>query len=105
MNIILPHDQIGEELQLRSIQTLLDKHQYLMDFLFTKDRIDLAATPTELICAAGGFSHGEIILILIALDLWCGEGSVSLNEAFKVLDPINWRQFVKALAVLGGPYG
>lgn len=105
MNIILPPADIGEDLRLRSIRTLLDNHKYLMNFLFNKDRTDLAATPTNLICAAGGFSHGEIILILIALDIWCGDGSVSINEAFQILDKQNWRQFVNALTILGEVHG
>ena len=101
MSIILPPEDTVQSHRLRSIQTLLENHRHLLSFLFLKDQSELNAAPSDLLCSAGFFSHGEIVLILIALDIWCGDGSVTLHEAFQVLDKSNWQQLVKALSILG----
>ena len=105
MNITWQPEGMTETKRILAIQILLERHPHLLHFLFRPDRLELKAEPAELLCAAGGFSHGAIVLILIALDLWCDEGGASLTEAAEVLDTDNWGQFMKALIVFGGGDG
>lgn len=69
-----------------------------------ENQTELRDEPSILLCQAGGFSHGEIVLILIALDIWCDGGGVSLTETIETLDADNWKQFVEALSVLSQVY-
>jgi hypothetical protein len=92
----------GQRIRLQSIQTLLSNQPKLIDFLFKSDKAGLNAAPKELLRAAGVLSHGEMVLLLIALDIWSNDGGVSLTEAVETLDSSNWILFIQALEILGG---
>ena len=82
---------------LKSIQILFGKHAYLLTFLLEPDRASLKDEPEELIKQAMGFSHGERVLVQIALDLWCGLGETELLEVFETLDKSNCTNFLLSL--------
>jgi hypothetical protein len=104
MNTIAQLDHSQGSIRLKSVKTLLKNHRHLFKFIFANMNGDLRGEPEDLLCAAGGFSHSEIVLIMHALDIWCDGCSVSLTETFETLDEHNWRQLIEALHVLSQVY-
>jgi hypothetical protein len=105
MNTLESHADSGDLLRYKSIRVLLKNHPRLFSFLFNPTKLELRKSPSELLCDAGGFSHGEIIFILLALDIWSDHGGVSLTEVHYVLGRNNWISFLEALNVLTESYG
>ena len=104
MNIIGQPERPRESIRLRSVKKLLANHQHLFRFIFANTDGDLRAEPDKLLRAAGCFSHSEIVLVMITLDICRDVGGVTLTEIFETLDDANWRQFIAALNALGEVY-
>ncbi len=105
MNTLGSHADSGDLLRYRSIRVLLRNHQQLFLFLFIPKKLELRRSPSELLHDAGCFSHGEIILILLALNIWSDHGGVSLIEVHYILGKTHWASFLEALNVLTEGYG
>lgn len=73
-----------------TLNLIFRNHPPLLDFLFEKDRPRLRAEPEYLLDYAREFSHGEQILIRLALDLWNGTGKVRMWEIVESLDDGNY---------------
>lgn len=83
--------------RISSIGTLLGHQEYFLYFIFSHKRPELRLSPTDLIDEMNGFSHGEQVLLRVALDMWSGSGEVHLWEILKVLDDKNFISFIRAI--------
>ncbi len=99
MNIHWPHADGDDLLRLKSIKILLGSQPQLLAYLFHKDKPCLQNPPEQILCSIGSFSHGEVILITLALDLWNGSGDTNLYVALRTLDEKCWLNFLMALSV------
>lgn len=72
----------------------------LLKFLFHPEIPQLRLPPEELLREALGFSSGDLILVRIAIDLWCEQGNLPLHQVFG-LDSLNFKLTLQALEVLG----
>jgi hypothetical protein len=66
----------------KRVSTLLGKDPRLVNFLFSKESAKLRLPPDELIAKARSLSSGELVLIKLAIDLWCGQGHCLVSELF-----------------------
>ena len=80
----------------QTIQILLKHHRHLLSFLFSPNG-GLRLPADRLSYDARAFSHGEYILVQLALDLWCGTNRFHMGDALSVLDDDNFISFLRAL--------
>ncbi|MBL7671223.1 MAG: hypothetical protein JNM39_12130 [Bdellovibrionaceae bacterium] len=71
----------------------------MITILFDPRFARLRSSPEDIFCSIGGLSHGEIILVSLAMDIWNGSGETNLYEAIRALDDACWNNFLNALAV------
>ena len=83
-----------------AISLLLANDPRLLDFIFTEDRLELQASPQELLAASACFSSGQKVLIQVALDFWSGLGGASLENIVSILDLERFEGFLLALECL-----
>lgn len=99
----------GERRMQEALNLIFSKHPRFLEFLFDGDKPRLRDEPDALLAEAGVFSTGEKILIRIALDLWSGQGRVSLWDIVERLDLRNYEHVLAGLRHLrpneedGGP--
>ncbi len=99
----------GQRRMQEVLNLIFSKHPRFLEFLFDEHEPKLRDEPEALLYEAGVFSRGEQILIRIALDLWCGEGNVSLWDIVERLDLYNYEHVLAGLRHLrpneedGGP--
>lgn len=88
---------LEQSLLSSAIGLIFDFDEHWLNFFFSHKRVELRAPPHELIQEAGCFSHGEQIKIRAALDLWTGQGHVSIAELVEVLDFENLLRVILAI--------
>ena len=76
----------AERRMMGSLNLIMHDHSKLLEFLFEPERPRLRQEPEILLSEASGFSRGEQILVRVALDLWCGAGSVQLWQMIERVD-------------------
>jgi hypothetical protein len=92
-----------------TLNLIFSNHPGFLEFLFHQDEPRLRDEPELLLTKAAAFSTGEKILIRIALDLWSGQGRVSLWDIVERLDLDNYEHVLAGLRHLrpneedGGP--
>lgn len=99
MSLHWPYADGDELLRLKSIKILLTNRPHFVSFLFDDKFSRLKHSPENIFCSIGDLSHGEIILISLAMDIWNGSGGTNLSEVIKILDDHCWLNFLEALAV------
>lgn len=66
-------------------------------FLFSHKKPELRLPPEELLEEAACFSHGEQILIQVALDIWGEQGKTRLTDLIEILDEDAFLRVIAAL--------
>lgn len=66
-------------------------------FLFSPNKPELRLPPDQLLEEAACFSHGEQILIQIALDIWCEQGKTRFTDLIEVLDEDSLLRVISAI--------
>jgi hypothetical protein len=82
---------------LNAITTVFGGDEHWHQFLFSHKKPELRLTPEELLAESLGFSHGERILIQVALDLWSEQGKARLTDLLEVLDEDAFLRVIAAL--------
>ena len=90
----------GDLIHLEAISTLLGRHTRFLDFIFNRNKPVLSRSVKEIKYEMGVFSSGEKILILAALDIWCSEGKLHLDDLCTNIDEENFRDCLKVLVFL-----
>ncbi len=83
-----------------SISKVFQQHCYLLDIFFEKEKPRIRARSEKMLKQVSDFSHGEIILIKIALDIWSGSGNAFVWEMIEFLDQQDFFNVLNALASL-----
>lgn len=91
----------NDQLRLTAILMLMQHHPKLIRELFDPKRPRLRAAPHTL--KRNSFSHGEKLLIKIALDLWNESGQAKLVELMDTLDPSNFQALIQAFEFIRNP--
>mgnify|MGYP003393781428 CR=1 FL=1 len=65
---------------------VFSNHEYLLDGFFEKAQARLSSTPELMIERTASYSHGEVVLIKVALDIWSGSGNVFVWQILETLD-------------------
>jgi hypothetical protein len=89
----------GEQRQLEAISIFLKHSPHLVDFLFNPDFPKLNDSPDELVARAGGMPSGDMLLVRLAINLWCCSGGLEVHELFEV-EPEVFQLILKSLALL-----
>ena len=84
--------------RLKLIQTLLRNQSHLIAYLFHPDEPRLADSVERL--NENGYSHGQKVIIKIALDIWSDDYSASLMEAIEVLDNNNFAALLDVILLI-----
>ena len=93
----------GDQLLLKSIILLLKSRPDFKKLIFHDTHAKLRHSPKKILSSFAGMSHGEVVLIKLALDLWSGERGANLHEVIKILDAENWSNFLEALKMFTEP--
>ena len=88
-----------ERLIIQAIHVVFDGDEHLIYFLFHHKELKLRLPVDELLTEAQGLSQSDFLLIQFAVDLWCGEGGVSLPRLIEVLDDDVFLRLLFALGV------
>ena len=88
--------------KIRAIHALFGSDERLLQFLFHHKMAELRAEPIELIEQARAFSHGEFLLVQVAIDLWCDQGGSRLSELLSTLDDSILMRLMRAIAIMRG---
>lgn len=87
--------------RLAIITALCEQHPSTVEYMFRKDKPELFAPPEEVLAQAGGFSHGQMVLLKLSLDVWCwGNSKVTVEEIATVLDGGNFQRALKAIVAI-----
>jgi hypothetical protein len=89
-----------EQTLLEGISLLLDGRSELLEFLFDPSKPRLRKRAGILREDSWCFSHGEVLLIHAALDLWSGSGHLEFWDCLETWDDKNWILFVSAISVV-----
>lgn len=82
---------------LESIYRLLGGDEHLLRIVFDFDKF-----PFELRCynireSISGLSHGQQIMVRLALDFWNQSGAVEFVELYETLDDVNCKRLILAI--------
>ena len=91
--------------RIQAIQCLFNNDEQLLQFLFHHKKTELRESPVVLLREARSYSHGEILLIQAAIDIWCDQGGVSFSEMVAVLDNDEIFRLLCAIAKFRGLIG
>jgi len=91
--------------RIQAIHYLFDSDERLIYFLFHHKKTELRESPRTLLEEARAFSHGEFLLIQVAIDIWCDQGGAKLSDLFSVLDDDNIFRLLCAIVRLRGLIG
>jgi hypothetical protein len=83
-----------------SIAKVFEQHSYLLDLFFEKETPRIRLQSEKMLQQVSDFSHGEIILVKVALDIWSGSGNAFVWEMIEVLDQQNFFNVLTGLASL-----
>ena len=72
-------------------------HKYLLEGFFDETYARLRSSPELMIEQTSGYSHGEIVLIKVALDIWSGSGNVFVWQILETLDKRTFLSVIEAL--------
>lgn len=92
---------VAEGVLLTAMRELFAKHPDLLAFVFDPAKPCLRRAPRSLIEEARRLSHGEALLVRVALDLWNQSSGVGLYELIERLDAENFGHVIIALRMLG----
>lgn len=87
---------------LEGISILTDGRKDLLEFLLDPAQPRLRKRPGLLRDDSWGFSHGEILVVHAALDLWSGAGHLNFWDCIETWDYDNWIRFFAAISVVKG---
>jgi hypothetical protein len=90
-----------EKKSFLAFQILFRTHPNLLEFIFERTKPRIRKLPEILIQEAQSFSSAEYILVRVALDLWSGNGNVTIWEVYETLDDSNFENFISCLQHLG----
>jgi len=82
---------------MSSISILFRHDERLGRFFFHHRKPSLRHPPDELLNEAYFFSQSELVLVKIALDLWCSQGGVRLTEILNILDDENLIAVIRSI--------
>lgn len=94
------YSSLSDSHRLVAIYRLLDGDEKLLQFLFDLREPKLRLSADCLLSEAECLSHGEKLLILAGIDLWCGEGHLDLGDALSTWDDKNFTHFIQAICHL-----
>ena len=83
------------------IMTLFKHHPQLIHEVFEDQRPRLKAAPATI--KRSPRSHGEKVLIKLALDIWNDSGKSKVMEVIETLDHQNFEAFIQALSLRRNP--
>ncbi len=83
-----------------AIARVFRQHSYLLDLFFEKETSRIRQHAEKMLQQVSHFSHGEIVLIKVALDIWSGSGNALVWEVLEVLDRQNFFNVLSGLANL-----
>ena len=86
-----------ERVAIHAIHILFSGDERLIQFLFHHKETRLRSSPDDLLVEARAFSHGELLLVQTAIDIWCGEGGTPLSDLLSVLDDERFLHVLQAL--------
>ena len=84
-------------LRISAIGKIFNWDEHWNYFFFSPNKPELRLPPEQLLQEATCYSHGEQILIQVALDIWCEQGKTRLADLIEVLDEDAFLQVVSAL--------
>ena len=90
----------GDLFRLTVIKTALRYHPQLISFLFRPDKPEMFACPDKMLARAGGFSHGEQLLVQFAVDVWKSPSNEMHLRAWDmccILDSKNFAAIIDAM--------
>ena len=91
------HSSLADSHRLIAIYRLLGGDDRLLKFIFDLRSPKLRLPPNALLTEAAGLSHGERLLVQAGIDLWCGQGCLSLADALETWDEENTTRFIRAI--------
>lgn len=91
-----------EQKLLEGISILTAHREDLLRFLLDPLKPRLRQRPGILRDESWCFSHGEVLVIQAALDLWSGGGHLQIWECIEIWDNENWLRFLAAIGTIRG---
>jgi hypothetical protein len=91
-----------ERILFESILRLTDGRKELLEFIFDPVKPRLRKRPGLLRDDCWHLSHGEILLVQGALDMWSGAGHLAFWECLETWDNSTWINFILAICKLKG---
>jgi len=83
---LLSKSCLFQSLQIRAISKLFGNDEYWLYFFFAPNKPELRLPPAEILAEAACFSHGERVLVQIALEIWCEQGDAKIGDLLDILD-------------------
>lgn len=84
-------------LRINAIGAHFDWNEHWMHFLFSHKAQELGAAPAELLSQSASFSHGEQLMVRIALDIWSSQGKAQVSNLLDVLDDDTFLRMISSL--------
>jgi hypothetical protein len=100
VSISWPHANRIDQRKLFSIKRLLIDHPDLVKFIFHIKEPKLRLPVDEILLSTRGLSHGELLLVMLSLDIWNGSGETNIREMLDVWDQRSWSHFIASLGIL-----
>ena len=94
---LLSQSCLFPSLRSSAIERIFAGDEHWNQFLFSHKNPELRLPPEDLLAESVCFSHGERILIQVALDLWSEQGKTRLTDLIEVLDE---EAFLRVIAAL-----
>lgn len=90
----------GDLKRLEIIAKLMEPYPELVEWMFCKNKPELFGSPEFILREAGIYSSGEIVLLQVALDVWCGGGGTRVSDVCRTLDGRNFKAALEAMIEL-----
>ena len=100
MPIIWKNATATERRLLRGIQTLAAENEPLPTLILDPKSARLRERPGIIRDDCWHLSHGEMLVVQAALDIWSGNGHLPLWECLETWDRKNWIQFLAAMCIV-----
>ena len=94
---LLSQSCLFQSLRTSTIAKIFNWDEHWIYFFFSPNKPELRLPPEELLYESACYSHGERVLIQIALDLWCEKGNAKLTDLIEILDDDTFLRVIAAL--------
>lgn len=91
----------GDLKRFQIIAKLLGEDRRLLSLLFDPSLPRLRVPAHELVANSRGLCSGDVILLRLAIDLWCEQGEALVNDLLSLDDPYFQKSLIALIEVRG----